>query len=194
MKFHEKIWIQRKKAGLSQEALGELLGVSRQAVSKWETGESTPEIAKLKGLAEAFGTSVDWLLSEDEEIQPDDAPRIDSISVISSADWIEGLPKVIRQLVRTYGWLAGVEIAVSGALFTGMGLLGRFMAKSILSDPFGGNDMLFPQDDLFTNLAANNPMTIMSTVIMVFGLVLLIGGIILALVLKRKFQTVDDGV
>ena len=40
MKLSEKILYSRKRAGLSQEALGEKLGVSRQAVSKWETGVS----------------------------------------------------------------------------------------------------------------------------------------------------------
>ena len=38
MKLHEKIYYYRKKAGLSQDALAEQLGISRQAVSKWETG------------------------------------------------------------------------------------------------------------------------------------------------------------
>ena len=40
MKLHEKIYYCRKKAGLSQEALAEKIGVSRQAISKWETGVS----------------------------------------------------------------------------------------------------------------------------------------------------------
>ena len=43
MKLPEKILYCRKRAGLSQEALAERLGVSRQAVSKWETGEALPE-------------------------------------------------------------------------------------------------------------------------------------------------------
>ena len=193
MKLHEKIWIQRKQAGLSQEALGELLGVSRQAVSKWETGESAPEIAKLKGLAEAFGTSVDWLLSENDESQSVHTPNLESDSR-GSVDWIEGLPRVIRQLVRTYGWLAGVQIAVSGAMFTGMGLLGRIMARAILSNPFDDDFMLFPGEDPFAQMAVNNPVTLLSTVIMIFGLVLLIGGIVLAVVLKRKFRTAEGEV
>ena len=67
MKFSEKIIWCRKKSGLSQEMLAEKVGVSRQAVSKWETGESEPEISKLKVLAEIFGVTVDWLLSESEE-------------------------------------------------------------------------------------------------------------------------------
>ena len=40
MKLSDKIWVLRKKAGMSQEALAEKIGVSRQAISKWETGGS----------------------------------------------------------------------------------------------------------------------------------------------------------
>lgn len=61
MKLPEKILYCRKRAGLSQEALAERLGVSRQAVSKWETGEALPETGKLATLAAALGASVDWL-------------------------------------------------------------------------------------------------------------------------------------
>ena len=64
MKLHEKIYYYRKKAGLSQDALAEKLGVSRQAISKWETAESVPETAKLAALASVLGISVDWLLGE----------------------------------------------------------------------------------------------------------------------------------
>ena len=55
MKLSEKIYYCRKKAGMSQEALAARIGVSRQAVSKWETGEAEPELGKLRLLAEAFG-------------------------------------------------------------------------------------------------------------------------------------------
>lgn len=65
MKLNEKIYLCRKKAGLSQDALAERLGVSRQAISKWETGESVPDTGKLLPLANALGVSLDWLLSED---------------------------------------------------------------------------------------------------------------------------------
>ena len=66
MTLSGKILYCRKKAGLSQEALAEKLGVSRQAVSKWETGEAVPELSKLVLLAAAFGVTTDWLLSESE--------------------------------------------------------------------------------------------------------------------------------
>ncbi len=52
----------RKKNGYSQEALAEKLGISRQAVSKWERGESTPDTDTLIELASLYGTSLDMLV------------------------------------------------------------------------------------------------------------------------------------
>lgn len=62
----------RKAAGLSQEALGEALGVSRQAISKWESDGALPEIDKLIAMSRLFGISVGRLLQveSDEEGQP----------------------------------------------------------------------------------------------------------------------------
>lgn len=64
--LHEKIMQCRRKCGLSQEALGEAVGVSRQAVSKWETGDAIPEVTKLVALADVFGVSVDFLVRDGE--------------------------------------------------------------------------------------------------------------------------------
>lgn len=62
MEFAEKIMRLRKVQGLSQDELAEQLGVSRQAVSKWESGQAMPEVDKLVKLADAFGLQVDDLL------------------------------------------------------------------------------------------------------------------------------------
>ena len=59
MDLPKKIAEERKKLGLSQEKLGELVGVSRQAVTRWEAGQSLPELEKLVALSEAFGVSCD---------------------------------------------------------------------------------------------------------------------------------------
>lgn len=67
MKLHDKIYELRKKEGLSQEALAEKLGVSRQSVSKWETGEATPEVSKLLSLSKLFGVTTDYLLDDEAE-------------------------------------------------------------------------------------------------------------------------------
>lgn len=70
MSLGEKIVELRKKRGLSQEDLAITLGVSRQAVSKWETGDSTPDTDKIVLLAEYFSVTTDWLL---RDIQPPEA-------------------------------------------------------------------------------------------------------------------------
>ena len=73
MTLGEKIIDLRKKRGLSQEELAITLGVSRQAVSKWETNEATPDTAKVVALAEYFEVTTDWLL-RDIEPQSDPSP------------------------------------------------------------------------------------------------------------------------
>lgn len=67
----ERLAARRKEAGLSQEALAEQLGVSRQAVSKWERSESSPDTDNLIALAELYGVSLDELLYVDERIKED---------------------------------------------------------------------------------------------------------------------------
>ena len=63
----EKIYKLRKNNGLSQEQLAEKLNVSRQAISKWESGTAVPESEKLIILSNYFGVSVDYLLKDDAE-------------------------------------------------------------------------------------------------------------------------------
>ena len=62
MTIGEKIALRRRTAGLSQEALTAQLGVSRQAVSRWETDESLPDTEKIAQLCRIFGVSADDLL------------------------------------------------------------------------------------------------------------------------------------
>lgn len=68
----QRIAERRKILGLSQEGLGEKTGVSRQAISKWESDAAVPEIDKLISLSKLFGVSVGWLLGVEKETeQPD---------------------------------------------------------------------------------------------------------------------------
>ena len=64
MKFDEKLQKLRKDKGLSQEELAEMMNVSRQAVSRWESGLSYPETEKIITLSEIFGVTVDSLLKD----------------------------------------------------------------------------------------------------------------------------------
>lgn len=62
MTFQDQLLKLRKENNLSQEELAEKLGVSRQAISKWETGTSSPELANLQALCELFGVSPNEML------------------------------------------------------------------------------------------------------------------------------------
>lgn len=68
----EKIYTLRRKSGLSQEQLAEKIGVSRQAISKWEGGLSIPELEKIRALSEFFNVSIDELTREQETDNPSD--------------------------------------------------------------------------------------------------------------------------
>ncbi|MCI8525880.1 MAG: helix-turn-helix transcriptional regulator [Oscillospiraceae bacterium] len=62
--LHETIAALRRGRGLSQEQLAEALGVSRQSVSKWETGQATPELDRLRAMCAFFGVTLDQLTGE----------------------------------------------------------------------------------------------------------------------------------
>lgn len=64
MTFSEKLYTLRKSKGLSQEQLAEKLNVSRQAVSKWESGAAVPETEKLIAISVFFGVSMDYLVKD----------------------------------------------------------------------------------------------------------------------------------
>lgn len=70
MIFSEKITELRKRSGLSQEQFGDRIGVSRQAVSKWEMAQSVPDITRVMAIADLFGVPVDFLLKD--EYGPED--------------------------------------------------------------------------------------------------------------------------
>lgn len=152
MKLNEKIFYCRRKAGLSQEALAEELGVSRQAVSKWETGDAVPEISKLLALAKNFDVTTDWLLSEEEPEEQacntnyyqenanwgsNTGFKEDTTSAErferAADDWMDRVPGILGKMVRKFGWIAGVYIAAGGAGFTMLGLIAKIMVNGMIS-------------------------------------------------------------
>ena len=76
MKIGSNIAALRKEKGITQEELANALGVSAQAVSKWENNSSCPDVSLLTVIADYFGVTVDALLRSDaEEITRADPPR-----------------------------------------------------------------------------------------------------------------------
>lgn len=107
MKINEKIYTLRKRFGWSQDELADKLSVSRQSVSKWETGDSVPEIAKLLALAKIFSVTTDYLLddSKEEYIPPQAAKSINTADKVMSK---------AESLFQNYGWILGVVLLLLG--------------------------------------------------------------------------------
>ncbi len=91
----DKIISQRKKNGWSQEELAQAVGVSRQAVSKWEGAQSVPDLDKVLRLAQLFGVSTDFLLKDElEEAEytaapQEDAPQVRSVSMEEACAFLQ---------------------------------------------------------------------------------------------------------
>lgn len=151
MKLNEKILYYRRAAKLSQEELAAMVGVSRQAVSKWELGDATPEVDKLLALARAFGVTTDELLDggepsrdrEEAEAPGEERPGQTAPNAPREGSF-EKTTGLIGRLIRTYGWLAGVRIALSGLGTAIIGALARwgfgamFGASENMMSSFGG--------------------------------------------------------
>lgn len=202
MKLNEKIIYCRKKAGLSQLDLADLLGVSRQSVSKWETGESNPEITKIPPLAKAFGVTADWLLSEEEPEEAPCAGNPEPPAGKAYPDWVDNLPRHIGSMIKRFGWLCGVRLAVGGALFTAIGCIARAMFKRMIfgsmptdyATSWGGpvpSDMEIVMEGFGTsyysgfNSQAWHTASVFTGFVICLGIALTIGGILLAVVLKK---------
>ncbi|MDT9606010.1 helix-turn-helix transcriptional regulator [Lactobacillus johnsonii] len=85
MRLGQKITELRKKNNLSQEALAEKMNISRQAVSKWESDQSIPDIEKIVNLSELFGVTTDYLLKSGApsfEIKTVDIPAEDKLPIL----------------------------------------------------------------------------------------------------------------
>ena len=93
MDLADKLVIQRKKKGISQEELADMLDVSRQSVSKWESAQCAPELNKLVQISEIYGVSLDYLLKDGTE------EKIGNAIVEQQTDTVE---KFSGQYVRGY--------------------------------------------------------------------------------------------
>lgn len=97
MKLSEKIIKLRKEKGLSQEEFGNKINVSRQAISKWETEQSQPEIEKIKEISKVFSVSIEYLLND--ELENDNTKKI---SKFNKKKFGKCLLKVIIVLIMIY--------------------------------------------------------------------------------------------
>ena len=130
MTIGQRIAQKRKEQGLSQEALGDQLGISRQAIYKWEADSALPEIDKLIALSRLFGVSVGWLLGVED-------PPASSREAAADGELTEAQLKMVEEIAgryiaaqpapqkrRRWPWvLAGLALCM--VLFNLFGRLGR---------------------------------------------------------------------
>lgn len=109
MTLGEKLTQARKAAGLTQADVAARLSVSRQAVSRWESGQSKPSTEKLLALGALYGVSIDQLLNTGNV----EAPAVETVSALPE---VESLEAVILEKRRTRAWLKYAVAALCGAL------------------------------------------------------------------------------
>lgn len=191
MTLGERIAYYRKKAGYSQEGLAERLGVSRQAISKWETGEATPDAERIIVLAAALGISTDTLLLGKEEPE---RPYTEAETVrqpTPTPEWLDHLPRHIGRLFREKGYIAGYIVAAQGLGILLVGLLARFGFGSILSmqnSAWGMQGFWDNMSGMGSMSAAFRFPIIFADILCILGGIVIIGGVALAIIWKKRGQ------
>ncbi len=100
MKFAEKLLNLRMDRGYSQEALAEELGVSRQAISKWELGTTLPETDKIILISDFFDVSIDYLLKENIPLNSGEGLDRTVLKFLGSAQDMEDISKELVTIMK----------------------------------------------------------------------------------------------
>lgn len=126
MTFAEKLMELRRQHGWSQEELGDRLGVTRQTISKWELGSTTPEMEKLAAISELFGITTDELIKGctpgPQIITTEKKPR--TYAEYKSAKTWRGIPMVHINLKGTACGVVAIGLAARGIIAIGLASLG----------------------------------------------------------------------
>lgn len=130
MTLGEKIQELRRRSGMSQDTLAEVLDVSRQAVSKWERDEAMPETDKIIRIAKVFSVSTDYLLLE-EPPQPTPGPAPQPHTHRPS------IGDRMERFIRRHGYKAGYVMMAIGAAMCAVAILVLCLVPGFGSGMFG---------------------------------------------------------
>ena len=131
MELYEKLYELRRASGMSQEELAEKLGVSRQAVSKWESGATQPELQKLIELSRLYSVSVDELLSLEHAKAPQDTVPAAEVPVQGGFESASaGKPSFRDFCIQHKKIIGGAAIALAALIAVGVHYNDRINALS----------------------------------------------------------------
>ena len=173
IRLAENLVTLRKVKKITQEQLADFCGVTKSSVSKWETGESSPDINKLLALSKTFEVTTDWLLSDEdpyEENKTEDRYNYSENAYNQTRDdneyfdnqvrenplpketWVDRVPGALGRMLKRYGWLFGVRLAVGGALFIAIGAIAKFIVGKMLSSFSNMSHSMFDGFGSFTDV------------------------------------------
>lgn len=111
MTFGEKLQFLRKQKGFSQEKLSQQLTVSRQAISKWELGESLPDTENVIQLSKIFSVSIDYLLN-DNICSEDDIPAVQHNTTVLQDKFRSIIQLIIGFICSVIGCIGSITLIV----------------------------------------------------------------------------------
>lgn len=113
MEFNNRLYQLRKQKGLSQEELASRLNVSRQTVSKWEIGDSAPDMEKLIAMSELFDVSLDYLmLGKEDSSQPTSSAGSDFVTTMHEKVLTPQNKKRAKSALKIAGIIAGAILLI----------------------------------------------------------------------------------
>ena len=127
MTIGERIARIRKENGLSQEAFGEALGVSRQSISKWESNQTIPEVEKLLMIHKQYQVSVGWLLGTEENRSNTESITDEQLHQIDEMvrKYVEAIPKPERNKSSKF-WRLTALVMCAAFLVNSINMYNRF--------------------------------------------------------------------
>lgn len=113
MDFNNRLYQLRKQKGLSQEELANRLNVSRQTVSKWEVGDSTPDMEKLVAMSDLFNVSLDKLvMGKEDEVKFQQPTKSDLATVLSNKVLTDNNKKKAKNILKIVVIIAAAILAI----------------------------------------------------------------------------------
>ena len=113
MEFSNRLYQLRKQNGFSQEELAGRLNVSRQTVSKWEVGDSTPDMEKLSAMSDLFDVSLDYLvMGKESDPQTSTVTKSEFVTVLQEKVLTSDNKKKAKSALKTAGIIAAAILLI----------------------------------------------------------------------------------